>query len=99
MMNLVNYVEVKYSKTYTHRLSKEEIELADKINHYFIESKPLFRKDVLDYFGISKYTFYKLKNINAIKVPKSISSKANSHRNKGKIKNNEGKLNEVFVSM
>ena len=99
MMNLVNYVEVKYSKTYTHRLSKEEIELADKINHYFAQSKPLFRKDVLDYFGISKYTFYKLKNINAIKVPKSISSKANSYKNKGKIKNNEGKSNVVSISM
>jgi hypothetical protein len=99
MMNLVNYVEVKYSKTYTHRLSKEEIELANKINHYFIESKPLFRKDVLDYFGISKYTFYKLKNINAIQVPKGISDRTNSYRNKGKRKNNEGKLNEVSISM
>ena len=99
MMNLVNYVEVKYSKTYTHRLSKEEIELANKINHYFIESKPLFRKDVLDYFGISKYMFYKLKNINAIQVPKGISDRTNSYRNKGKRKNNEGKLNEVSISM
>ena len=99
MMNLINYVEDKYSKTYTHRLSKEEIELADKINHYFIESKPLFRKDVLDYFSISKHMFYKLKNINAIQVPKDISSRANSCRNKGKIKNNEGKNNEVSISM
>ena len=99
MMNLINYGEDKYSKTYTHRLSKEEIKLADKINHYFIESKPLFRKDVLDYFSISKHMFYKLKNINAIQVPKDISSRANSCRNKGKIKNNEGKNNEVSISM
>ena len=99
MMNLVNYVEDKYSNKNTHNLSKEEMELASKVNNFFTESKPLFRKDVLDYFGISKYTFYKLKNINAIKVPKSISSKANSYKNKGKIKNNEGKSNVVSISM
>ena len=99
MMHIINYVEKKYSKTYTHKLSKEEIELANKINQFFIEKKPLFRKDVLDYFGISKYTFYKLKNVNAIQVPTDISSRANSYKNKGKIKQDEGKSNEVFISM
>lgn len=99
MMNLVNYVEDKYSNKNTHNLSKEEMELASKVNNFFIESKPLFRKDVLDYFGISKHMFYKLKNANAIQVPKDMSSKANSCRNKGKTKNNEGKSNEVFISM
>ena len=99
MMNLVNYVEDKYSNKNTHNLSKEELELATKVNYFFNESKPLFRKDVLDYFGISKHMFYKLKNANAIQVPSYISSKDNSHRNKGKRKNNEGKSNEVSISM
>ena len=38
MMNLINYVEDKYSKTYTHLLSKQEIELADKINQILINN-------------------------------------------------------------
>jgi len=98
MMNLVNYVEAQYSRKYT-ELTKDEINLANHINNYFIEKKPLFRKDVLDHFGMSKHMFYKLKNANAIQVPKEISSRANSCRNKGKIKNNEGKSNEVSISM
>jgi len=99
MMNLINYVEGQYSNTNTHNLSKEELELATKVNNFFTEKKPLFRKDVLDHFGISKHMFYKLKNAKAIKVPNDISSRANSCRNKGKIKNNEGKNNEVSISM
>jgi DNA invertase Pin-like site-specific DNA recombinase len=84
MMNLVDYVEKQYSKTETPNLSKEEIELASKINTYFIEHKPMFRKEVLDYFGISKHMFYKLKNVNAIRVPYEISNRTYSSRNKGK---------------
>jgi DNA invertase Pin-like site-specific DNA recombinase len=86
MMNLVDYVEKQYSKTETLNLSKEEIELASKINKYFIEHKPMFRKEVLDYFGISKHMFYKLKNVNAIRVPYEISNRTYSSRNKGKVK-------------
>lgn len=99
MMNLVNYVEKQYSNANTHNLSKEELELASKVNYFFNESKPLFVRDVLDYFGISKHMFYKLKNAKAIQVPKDISSKVNSCRNKGKTKINEGKSNEVSISM
>ena len=84
MMNLVNYVEKQYSKTDTHNLSKEEMELASKVNNFFIESKPLFRKDVLDYFGMSKHMFYKLKKANVIRVPEYISNRSNSNRNKRK---------------
>jgi hypothetical protein len=98
MMNLVNYVEGQYSMKYT-ELTEDEINLANHINNYFIEQKPLFRKDVLDHFGISKHMFYKLVNAKAIKVPNDISSRVNSCRNKGKTKNNEGKSNEVSISM
>lgn len=84
MMNLVNYVEKQYSNTDTHNLSKEEMELASKINNFFIESKPLYRQDVLDYFGMSKHMFYKLKKANAIRVPEYISNRSNSNRNKRK---------------
>jgi len=87
MMNLVNYVENQYSRTYAHDLSKEEIELASKINKFFIESKPMFRQEVLQYFNISKHMFYKLKKVNAIQVPAYISNKSNSNRNKRKIDN------------
>ena len=84
MMNLVNYVERQYSNTDTHNLSKEEMELASKVNNFFIESKPLYRQDVLDYFGMSKHMFYKLKKANAIRVPEYISNRSNSNRNKRK---------------
>jgi hypothetical protein len=84
MMNLVNYVEKQYSKTDTHNLSKEEMELASKVNNFFTESKPLYRQDVLDYFGMSKHMFYKLKKANAIRVPEYISNRSNSNRNKRK---------------
>ena len=86
MMNLVDYVEKQYSKTEAPNLSKEEIELANKINEYFMEHKPMFRKEVLDYFGISKHMFYKLKKVNAIRVPYEISNRTYSSRNKGKVK-------------
>ena len=84
MMNLVNYVEKQYSKTDTHNLSKEEMALASKVNNFFIESKPLYRQDVLDYFGMSKHMFYKLKKANVIRVPEYISNRSNSNRNKRK---------------
>jgi hypothetical protein len=84
MMNLVNYVEKQYSNTDTHNLSKEEMELASKVNNFFTESKPLYRQDVLDYFGMSKHMFYKLKKANAIRVPEYISNRSNSNRNKRK---------------
>ena len=84
MMNLVNYVEKQYSNTDTHNLSKGEMELASKVNNFFVESKPLYRQDVLDYFGMSKHMFYKLKNANAIRVPEYISNRSNSNRNKRK---------------
>jgi hypothetical protein len=86
MMNLVDYVERQYSKPETLTLSKDELELASKINEYFIEHKPMFRKEVLDYFGISKHMFYKLKKVNAIRVPYEISNRTYSSRNKGKVK-------------
>jgi hypothetical protein len=84
MMNLVNYVEKQYSNTDTHNLTKEEMELASKVNNFFTESKPLYRQDVLDYFGMSKHMFYKLKKANAIRVPEYISNRSNSNRNKRK---------------
>jgi hypothetical protein len=84
MMNLVNYVEKQYSNTDTHNLSKGEMELASKVNNFFVESKPLYRQDVLDYFGMSKHMFYKLKKANAIRVPEYISNRSNSNRNKRK---------------
>lgn len=76
MMNLLNYVakhhiELEKAK----ELPQYETELATKINHYFEETKPLHRKDVLDYFGITKHMFYKLKNVNAIKVPTYMTTK------------------------
>jgi len=89
MMNLVNYVERQYTKIETPNLSKDELELARKINKYFIEHKPKFRKEVLDYFGISKHMFYKLKNEKAIRVPYEISNRTNSNRNKGKVKHGQ----------
>ncbi len=95
MMNLVNYVENQYSRTYTHDLSKEEIELASKINKFFIESKPMFRQEVLEYFNISKHMFYKLKKVNAIQVPAYISNRSNSNRNKRKI-DNDAKTDELI---
>jgi len=90
MMNLVNYVENLYTKKETPNLSKDELELARKINEYFIEHKPLFRQDVLDYFGISKHMFYKLKNEKAIQVPYELTSRKHSIRNKGKGKHGQG---------
>jgi len=60
------------------------MELAGKVNNFFTESKPLYRKDVLDYFGMSKHMFYKLKKANAIRVPEYISNRSNSNRNKRK---------------
>lgn len=89
MQNLVNYVEKLYTKVETPNLSKDEIELASKINEYFNESKPMFRQDVLDYFGISKHMFYKLKKENAIRVPYEISNRTYSSRNKGKGKHGQ----------
>jgi hypothetical protein len=59
-------------------LSVEEAELAKKINQYFEEKKPLVRQDVLDYFGITKHQFYKLKKKDAIQVPTYMTSKVNS---------------------
>jgi hypothetical protein len=61
------------------QLSKEDIELAKKINRYFIEVKPIHRQHVLDYFGLSKDKFYKLKNAKAIQIPEYISNKSNSN--------------------
>jgi len=77
-------VEKQYSKTDTHNLSKGEMELASKVYNFFVESKPLYRQDVLDYFGMSKHMFYKLKKANAIRVPEYISNRSNSNRNKRK---------------
>ena len=93
MMNLVNYVETQYSKIETPNLTKDEIELASKINQFFIDSKPMFRQEVLKYFGISKHMFYKLKKVNAIQVPAYISNRSNSNRNKRKI-DNDAKTDE-----
>ena len=79
MMNLLNYTVQHHSKLEQEKmLSVEEAELAKKINEYFIEKKPLVRQDVLDYFGITKHQFYKLKNKDAIQVPIYMTSKANS---------------------
>ena len=84
MRNLLDYVEKQYTEVVTPNLSKDELELASKINKYFIEHKPMFRQEVLDYFGISKHMFYKLKNVNAIRVPIEISNRTYSNRNKRK---------------
>ena len=53
MMNLLNYtvnrhIELEKVK----ELPKDQMELAKKINHYFEETKPLHREDVLNHFGI-----------------------------------------------
>lgn len=89
MRNLLDYVEKQYSKIERPNLSKDELELARKINEFFIEQKPMFRQDVLDYFGISKHMFYKLKKENAIRVPYEISNRTYSIRNKGKGKHGQ----------
>ena len=82
MMNLLNYVVQHHSKLDSRLIPKDDLELATKINTFFIEKKPLYRKDVLNYFGISKHTFYKLKNANLIKVPEDISNRRNSNKYK-----------------
>ena len=79
MMNLVDYVVKQHSKAGESTLSKDEIELAGKINFYFVESKPIFRQDVLDYFGITKHMFYKLQKANALVIPEYITNKRNSN--------------------
>jgi hypothetical protein len=89
MRNLLDYVEKQYTKVATPNLSKDELELASKINKYFIEHKPMFRQEVLTYFGISKHMFYKLKKENAIQVPYEISNRTYSSRNKGKVKHGQ----------
>jgi hypothetical protein len=78
-MNLVDYVVKQHSKDKTQTLTKDELELAGKINFYFVESKPLYRQDVLDYFGITKHMFYKLQKADAIKIPENITNKRNSN--------------------
>ena len=79
MMNLLNYTVQHHSRLERERqLSSEEAELAKKINEYFIEKKPLVRQEVLDYFGITKHLFYKLKKKDAIQVPLYMTAKANS---------------------
>jgi len=79
MINLLNYTVQHHSRLEQERqLSSEEAELAKKINEYFIEKKPLVRQEVLDYFGITKHLFYKLKKKNAIQVPLYMTAKVNS---------------------
>jgi len=79
MMNLLNYTVQHHSRLEQERmLTPEEAELAKKINEYFEKKKPLVRQEVLDYFGITKHQFYKLKNKDAIQVPIYMTSKANS---------------------
>ena len=79
MMNLLNYTAQRHFKLEQEKqLSADEAELAKKINEYFIEKKPLLRQEVLDYFGITKHLFYKLKNKDAIQVPTYMTSRANS---------------------
>ena len=76
MMNLLNYVakhHIELEKV--KELPQSEAELAKKINHYFEETKPLHREDVLNHFGITKHMFYKLKNANAIKIPTYMTTK------------------------
>jgi len=76
-MNLVNYVANRHSNVETEpkQLPKEQQELATKINTFFTETKPQHREDVLNYFGITKYTFYKLKQLKAIQVPDYMTNK------------------------
>lgn len=79
MMNLLNYTAQRHFKLEQEKqLSADEAELAKKINEYFIEKKPLLRQEVLDYFGITKHLFYKLKKKDAIQVPVYMTSKVNS---------------------
>ena len=79
MINLLNYTVQHHSRLERERqLTSEETELARKINEYFIEKKPLVRQEVLDYFGITKHLFYKLKKKDAIQVPAYMTSRANS---------------------
>lgn len=79
MMNLLKYTVQHHSRLERERqLTLEEAELAKKINEYFKEKKPLVRQDVLNYFGITKHLFYKLKKKEAIQVPTYMTSKANS---------------------
>lgn len=78
MMNLLNYTVQHHSRLEREKqLTSEEAELAKKINEYFIKNKPLVRQEVLDYFGITKHLFYKLKNKDAIQVPAHMTSRAN----------------------
>ena len=79
MINLLNYTVQHHSRLEQEKqLTSEEAELAKKINEYFEEKKPLVRQDVLDYFGITKHLFYKLKKKDAIQVPLYMTAKANS---------------------
>ena len=79
MMNLLNYTVQHHSRLEREKqLTSEEAELAKKINEYFEEKKPLVRQEVLDYFGITKHLFYKLKKKDAIQVPLYMTSRANS---------------------
>ena len=79
-MNLLNYTVNRYiNLDATNQLSKEDAELAKKINEYFVKAKPIHRRHVLNYFGITKHKFYKLKNIHAIQVPEYISNRSNSN--------------------
>lgn len=77
MMNLVNYVANRHSNVEKdiEELPKEQAELATKINSFFKETKPQHRQDVLNYFGISKHMFYKLKQLKAIQVPDYMTNK------------------------
>jgi hypothetical protein len=81
MMNLLNYTVQHHFKLEQERqLTSEEAELAKKINKYFEEKKPLVRQDVLNYFGITKHLFYKLKKKDAIQVPIYMTSRVNSRK-------------------
>lgn len=77
MLNLVNYVANRHSNAelVIEQLPKEQTELAKKINTFFTETKPQHRQDVLNYFGISKHLFYKLKQAKAIQVPQYMTNK------------------------
>jgi len=80
-MNLLNYTVQHHFKLEQERqLTSEEAELAKKINKYFEEKKPLVRQDVLNYFGITKHLFYKLKKKDAIQVPIYMTSRVNSRK-------------------
>ncbi len=80
-MNLLNYTVQHHIKLEQEKqLTSEEAELAKKINKYFEEKKPLVRQDVLNYFGITKHLFYKLKKKDAIQVPIYMTSRVNSRK-------------------